>query len=269
MRSTSSSSSHQLERDVLLATWNVNSLRARAELVSSWLETHQPDVLCLQETKVRDEDFPEGLFSDLGYQVAHWGVSSWNGVALVTREPLIEQSLGFGGDAEEARFITGEVHGIRVCSAYIPNGRALDDPHYLYKLEWLDQLRTWLMEAMNAGPVVVAGDFNIAPVDEDVWDPSALAGATHVSEPERAALGRLLDLGLFDCGTALTTQEPRFTWWDYRQGAFRRGMGMRIDLVLASASLREQLGSYHVDRETRAAPKPSDHAPVIVEFRID
>jgi exodeoxyribonuclease-3 len=251
---------------VRLATWNVNSLRARSELVGSWLSAYQPDVLCLQETKVKDEEFPVAVFHQLGYQVAHWGSSSWNGVALVTREPVANLSRGFGADGEEARLIAGDVGGIRVFSVYVPNGRALDDPHYDYKLLWLEALRAALAQAMTCGPVVVAGDFNIAPGDDDVWDPKALIGSTHVSEPERSALVRLMELGLFDCGATVPGEGPRYTWWDYRQGAFRRDMGMRIDLVLASESLRTRVRGYQVDRLTRAAPKPSDHAPVVVDL---
>lgn len=248
------------------ATWNVNSLRARRELVAQWLLAQQPDILCLQETKVKDAEFPEDLFAEVDYHVAHWGVSAWNGVALVTREPVEQVGLGIVDDAEEARCITGIVEGIRVFSVYVPNGRSLDDPHYAYKLEWLELLRQRVAEELQRGPVIIAGDFNIAPTDADVYDPAALEGATHVSEPERMALQRLLDLGLVDCGAIHPSDEPSFTWWDYRQGAFRRGMGMRIDLVLVSESLEQRVRSVAVDRVARAATKPSDHAPLVVEF---
>lgn len=248
------------------ATWNVNSLRARRDLVGQWLIEHQPDVLCLQETKVKDEEFPEELFEENGYHVAHWGVSSWNGVALVARRPIENVSLGVVDDSEEARCISADIDGTRVFSVYVPNGRALEDPHYSYKLEWLEALRVRLSEEIRHLPLLVAGDFNIAPTDNDVYDRAAFEGATHVSEPERLALQRLLDLGLIDCGASIGDAEANFTWWDYRQGAFRRGMGMRIDLILASRILSEQVRGFQVDRLTRAAPKPSDHAPVIVEF---
>ena len=248
------------------ATWNVNSLRARRDLVALWLNEHQPDVLCLQETKVKDADFPEELFEENGYHVAHWGVSSWNGVAIAARQPLGNLILGVVDDSEEARCIAADIDGIRVFSVYVPNGRALGDPHYSYKLEWLEALRARLSDEIQRRPLLVAGDFNIAPTDDDVYDRAALEGATHVSEPERLALQRLLDLGLVDCGASAEDTDSNFTWWDYRQGAFRRGMGMRIDLVLASRSLSGEMCSFQVDRLTRAAPKPSDHAPVIVEF---
>ncbi len=217
---------------------------------------------------MKDAEFPEDLFEDAGYHVVHWGVSAWNGVALVTREPVEQFGRGIVDEDEEARCIVGVVEGIHIFSVYVPNGRALDDPHYVYKLEWLDSLRERAIAEMELGPVIIAGDFNIAPTDADVYDRAALEGATHVSEPERLALRRILDLGLFDCGATLSdpAEGPHFTWWDYRQGAFRRGMGMRIDLVLASESLRASVRSVAVDRLARAAPKPSDHAPVVVEF---
>lgn len=248
-----------------LATWNVNSVRARVDAVARWLEAEAPDVLCLQETKVVDEQFPEDLFVDRGYDVVHWGTSQWNGVAIAARGPLRDVVRGIEhGEDEEARAIAATVDGVRVYSVYVPNGRALDDPHYAYKLAWLAALRDRLVGEVARGPTVVAGDFNVAPSDVDVWDPAALEGATHVSAEERAAIARLVALGLVDGVRALADEEQVFTWWDYRQGAFRRNLGMRIDLVLASRDLVPR--SFRIDREARAWPKPSDHAPVIVEL---
>lgn len=248
-----------------VATWNVNSLRARVDSVARWLEEQAPDVLCMQETKVVDEDFPEELFVARGYQVVHWGTSQWNGVAIAARAPIAEVERGLsGGEDEEARAIAGTVLGVRVYSVYVPNGRALDDPHYRYKLEWLDALRARVATELARGPLVVAGDFNVAPGDRDVWDPSALEGATHVSPPEREAISRIIALGLVDGVRALAGDEEAFTWWDYRQGAFRRNLGMRIDLVLVSSDLAPR--EFLVDRAARGWPRPSDHAPVIVDL---
>jgi exodeoxyribonuclease-3 len=250
---------------VRVATWNVNSLRARVDSVSRWLEEQSPDVLCLQETKVVDADFPEELFAARGYEVAHWGTSQWNGVAIAARTPLSGVVRGLAaGEDEEARVIAASVLGVRVYSVYVPNGRALDDPHYRYKLAWLESLRARVAEEVPRGPLVVAGDFNVAPEDRDVWDPSALEGATHVSTPEREAIARLCSLGLIDGVRALAGDEEAFTWWDYRQGAFRRNLGMRIDLVLVSADLEPR--AFVIDRAARGWPKPSDHAPVIVDL---
>ncbi len=248
-----------------LATWNVNSIRARLDLLEWFLRERSPDVLCLQETKVDDGKFPEELFGRFGYEVAHWGFSAWNGVAIAARAPMERVQMGLAGDqVGEARAIAATIAGVRVFSLYIPNGRALDDPHYAYKLEWLSHLLASVRG--ESAPVILAGDFNVAPADGDVYDPEALAGATHVSPPERMAIAMLVEAGLVDCGAGSEPGSTRFTWWDYRQGAFRRDMGMRIDLVLASPSLLQPSVRYRVDAEARGAPKPSDHAPVLVSF---
>ncbi|MHB8189168.1 MAG: exodeoxyribonuclease III [Ferrimicrobium sp.] len=249
-----------------LATWNVNSLRARASACGDWLDRYRPDVVCLQETKVTDEQFPTSLFSERDYEVARWGVSAWNGVAIASRIGLGDVSLGLeGGLEEEARAVWAKCGEWRVASVYVPNGRALDDPHYAYKLSWLERLAQTASEFVGDS-LVIAGDFNVAPRDLDVWDPVAMEGATHVSEPERSGVAQLEALGLTDCFSSLYPDEQAFTWWDYRQGAFRRNLGMRIDLVFASASARRRCQSVSVDRETRGSVRPSDHAPVIVEF---
>ncbi len=248
-----------------LATWNVNSIRARVDLLGWFLEERSPDVLCVQETKVEDGKFPEAIFERSGYRVVHWGVSAWNGVAIASRLPMDRVERGIAGDGVgEARAIAATIAGVRVFSLYVPNGRALDDPHFVYKLEWLSHLLAVVKD--QPAPMVLAGDFNVAPADVDVYDPTALAGATHVSAPERRAIAQLLEVGLVDCASRQELESPRFTWWDYRQGAFRRDMGMRIDLVLASASLLQPSVEYRVDVEARRAAKPSDHAPVLVSF---
>lgn len=253
-----------------LATWNVNSIRARIELVVAWAERVAPDVLLLQETKVATDQFPTDSLVSLGYRVTHWGTGAWNGVAVLTREAPREVRYGTGFAraplaTEEPRALAVRLEAGWFVSVYVPNGRALDDPHYVYKLTWLAELRAHLADLVADG-VVVGGDFNVAPSDHDVWDPSALEGATHVSLPERRALDALLGLGLTDVYRALHPDDPGFTWWDYRQGAFRRGMGMRIDLVLASEDIARNVVAVDVDIEARRAPRPSDHAPLVVDL---
>lgn len=251
-----------------VVTWNVNSIRARIDLVSSWVAEHEPDLLLMQETKVPDEQFPRSPLEQLGYHVATWGTGQWNGVAIASRTPLEEVRYGLDlapepSESEEPRLLAASTPLGWAVSVYVPNGRSLDDPHYAYKLAWLAGLRG----AISAlGAAVIGGDFNVAPADIDVWDPSALEGLTHVSPPEREAVAALRALGLVDVYRALHPDDPGFTWWDYRQGAFRRGMGMRIDLVLASTELADRVRAAWVDVAARRAARPSDHAPVVVEF---
>ncbi len=251
-----------------LATWNVNSLTARLERVSQWIEEHGPDVLCMQETKQDDAKFPFEAFRELGYEAVHHGEGRWNGVAIASRVGLDHVQRGFGtdDDAVGARFLRAEVQGIEVMSCYVPNGRALDDPFYEKKLAWLDRLAS-VVGAMDAAtPKVVAGDFNVAPTDLDVWDPAALEGQTHVSVAERERVAALLALGLEDAVRRRIGDEQVFSWWDYRGGAFHRGWGLRIDLVLCSTGIAEAITDAYVDRTARKGTKPSDHAPVVVEF---
>lgn len=256
-----------------LVTWNVNSLNARLERVEQWLADSQPDVVCLQETKLADSAFPALAFAALGYEAAHHGEGRWNGVAILSRVGLDDVVTGFGDGAPpdpEARLLTATCGGVRVMSAYVPNGRALDQDHYQYKLAWLERLLVHLdATADPSGPVAVCGDFNIAPADLDVWDASALVGATHVSPPERAALNRLLDWGLVD---VFREQFPDagqlFSWWDYRAGNFHKGIGMRIDLILGSAPLAAGVRGALIDRNARKGKQPSDHAPVIVDVEV-
>lgn len=248
-----------------VATWNVNSMNARWPRVHEWLTLHQPDVVLVQETKQTDEKFPFAALAEMGYDAAHHGLGQWNGVAIVSRTELTEVQRGLGDDVE-ARFIAATCRGIRFHSCYVPNGRALDDPHYAYKLRWLEALRALLAERDRTQPLIVGGDFNVALSDLDVYDPAAFVGATHVSEPERAAIRALLDTDLVDLVRQYHVDEPAFTWWDYRNGSFRRGWGLRIDYLLADVVTASRVRDAHVDREARKGEKPSDHAPVVAEL---
>lgn len=256
-----------------LATWNVNSLGARLPYVLEWMATNEPDILCLQETKLADDAFPAGAFADLGYESAHHGDGRWNGVAVLSRVGLERPACGMGDayDVHGCRLLAATCAGIRVHSVYVPNGRSLDSEHYLHKLDWLARLREYLAEECDPrSPVAVCGDFNVAPTDTDVWDPARFVGATHVSEPERQALGEILDWGLEDVFRRFHPEGHVFTWWDYRAGNFHKGQGMRIDLMLLSKDLATRCRSVQVDREARkkspAGNKPSDHTVVVAEL---
>ena len=255
-----------------LATWNVNSIVARMPRVLEWLEHVKPDVLCLQETKVADASFPRAEIEALGYEVASHGDGRWNGVAILSRGELADVSRGFDGEPgfpePEARAIAATSAGVRVWSVYVPNGRALDDPAYAYKLAWLSALRQAVQADMaDARALVVCGDFNIAPSDDDVWDPRVFVGSTHVSAAERKQLEDLLALGLTDLQPRALKGRP-FTYWDYRAGMFHQGNGMRIDLVLVSAALAGAVQDAYIDRDARKGTKPSDHAPVVVDLEL-
>ena len=257
-----------------IATWNVNSVRSRLPRLLPWLDKRQPDVLCLQETKLPNDAFDELLGADFavrGYQVAHHGEGRWNGVAVASRVGLDDVVRGLpdepGFPNPEARAITASCNGLRVTSVYVPNGRTPDDPHYQYKLSWLAALRdTVAADAKRGAASVVCGDMNIAPTDADVWDPSLFVGATHVTPAERAALGELLALGLHDVIRDRWPDERVFSYWDYRAGRFHQDLGMRIDLVLAADQLVDRVAAAWVDREARKGSAPSDHAPVIVDL---
>ena len=253
------------------ATWNINSLNVRQERVEQWLADIQPDVVCMQETKIADDAFPQLTFEAMGYSAAHHGEGRWNGVAILSRVGLDDISFGFadGKDPDaEARLMTARCDGVTIVTVYVPNGRALDADHYQYKLAWLDRLGAHLDAVAAPGePVIVAGDFNIAPTDRDVYDPQAFIGQTHVSPPERERLQSLLDRGLVDVFRHVHPDAPGvFSWWDYRRGDFHEGRGMRIDLVLASQPVVERAEWCIIDRNARKGKQPSDHAPVIVDL---
>jgi exodeoxyribonuclease-3 len=254
-----------------IATWNVNSVRSRLPRLLPWLDQRQPDVVCLQETKLPDDAFTELLgdeFANRGYQVAHHGEGRWNGVALASRVGLDDVVRGLPGEPgfphPEARAITATCDGLRVTSVYVPNGRTPDDPHYAYKLAWLAALHDTV--AADPQHSVVCGDMNIAPTDADVWDPALFIGATHVTPAERAALGKLTALGLRDVVRDRWPDDRVFSYWDYRAGRFHQDLGMRIDLVMAAGPVAARVAAAWVDREARKGSAPSDHAPVIVDL---
>lgn len=265
-----------------IATWNVNSLKARLEKVTWWLDRAQPDVLLMQETKLTDGDVPRDLFARLGYQLAHHGEGRWNGVAIASRTPIEEVVTNFGeplrptrtddaGDDEplaEARMIAARTAGLRVVSIYAPNGRVVDSPFYQAKLVWFDRLSRWLENACRAeDPLVLGGDLNVAPTDADVWDATKCHGGTHVSAPERAAFDRLCRWGLVDAYRLHHTQGDRFTWWDYRAGMFHKNFGMRIDHLLVTPVIAQRTIGAEIDREARkGTPTPSDHAPLLIDL---
>ncbi len=258
---------------VRVATWNVNSLNARMPRVQEWLELAGPDVLCMQETKMADDAFPGPAFKEMGYEWAHHGQGRWNGVAVLSRVGLIDCAKGFsdGRDPDpDARIVWATCAGVRVASAYIPNGRELGHDHYHYKLDWLGRLRSHLeANADVEAPVVVAGDFNVAPADNDVWDIAAFEGLTHVSGPERQAFAKIEDWGLVDVFRQRWPDDGLYTFWDYQAGRFHKRQGMRIDMVMASAPLAQRVSAVVMDRNARKGDRPSDHAPVAVDFDWD
>ncbi len=253
-----------------IATWNVNSLKARLPRVQEWLADVQPDVLCLQETKLADDAFPALTFAEMGYESAHHGQGQWNGVAILSKVGLSDVVANFadGGDPDpDARIITATCGGVKVTSVYVPNGRSLDNDHYQYKLRWLAQLRRHVAATSTPDEqVVVTGDFNIAPTDLDVYDPAKFVGATHVSLEERAELQALCDWGMVDLFRQHHPDAKLYSWWDYRAGDFHQGRGLRIDLVLGTRLVAERCTFSIVDRNARKGQSPSDHAPVIVDL---
>jgi exodeoxyribonuclease-3 len=261
---------------VRVATWNVNSIRSRVDRVAAWLQRRDVDVLALQETKCRDDQFPEDRFTDLGYQVAHVGYSQWNGVAIVSRVGLDDVEVGFPGQpswgddpATEARALGATCGGVRVWSLYVPNGRTLADPHYQYKLEWLAALRETAAGWLAADPqaqLALVGDWNIAPENDDVWDMAVFAHSTHVSPPERAAFRAVVDAGYADVVRPFAPGPGVYTYWDYTQLRFPRREGMRIDFVLGSPAFAGRVDTALIDREERKGKGASDHAPVAVRL---
>jgi len=275
-----------------IATWNVNSLKARQEAVERWLERAAPDVLLIQETKLTDADAPMMTFAMAGYQLVHHGEGRWNGVAIAVRGgaaigdvvtnfgdgPVRDSGPGGAGAEatgeddfdpfDEARMVAATVDGVRVVSLYAPNGRVVGSPFYTGKLAWFERLARWVRETTTPGDaLVLGGDLNVAPTDADVWDSDAAHGGTHVSGPERAAFRALLDLGLVDAYRARHREPGRFTWWDYRAGMFHKNLGMRIDHLLVSAPLAGRVVDAEIDRQARKGPPvPSDHAPLLIDL---
>lgn len=271
-----------------IATWNVNSLKARQQAVEQWLARAEPDVLLIQETKLADADAPVMPFRMLGYEMAHHGEGRWNGVAILSRVGVEDVVTNFGDGPvrdssagasvavseddfdpfDEARMISAVCGGVRVASLYAPNGRVVGSPFYKGKLRWFGRLRRWLDETRSPSePLVLGGDYNVTPADEDVWDAVAAHGGTHVSAPERDAVAALRDWGLVDLYRSLVPDGGRFSWWDYRAGMFHRNEGMRIDLLYATAPVAARAVWAEIDREARKGPPtPSDHAPVVVDL---
>jgi len=274
-----------------IATWNVNSLKARQEAVENWLQRAAPDILLMQETKLGDADAPVMAFAMAGYQLVHHGEGRWNGVAIAARDgfaiedvvtnfgdgPVRDSGPGSAAAAEddfnpfdEARVLAATIEGLRVVTVYAPNGRVVGSPFYEGKLKWFERLGRYIDEERAAGrgdTLVVGGDFNVAPTDIDVWDPRAAHGGTHVSEPERAAVRALLDRGLVDSYRVRHDETGRFTWWDYRAGMFHKNFGMRIDLLLAGEAVAARLVGAEIDRQARKGPPiPSDHAPLMIDL---
>lgn len=268
-----------------IATWNVNSLKARLGAVEKWLDRARPDLLLLQETKVADDDVPRLPFESAGYDFAHHGEGRWNGVAIASRVGIEDVVTNFGdgpvrdsrggSEAEEdfdpfdeARMIAAVCGGIRIVSVYAPNGRIVGSPFYAGKLVWFERVHRWLTEECSPEePLVLGGDFNVTPADEDVWDAEAVHGGTHVSPAERQALRQLEAWGLVDVYREQRPEPDRFSWWDYRAGNFHRNEGMRIDLLYATAPVAERVVWAEIDREARKGkPTPSDHAPVLIDL---
>lgn len=253
-----------------IATWNVNSLRVRLPQLVEWLGANPVDILALQETKLTDPEFPVAAIEALGYQMAYSGQKTYNGVAILARAPISEIVVDLPGMPDpQRRLLAASIAGIRVINVYVPNGQAVDSDKYLYKLEWLAALEKFLAAELAAHPrLLVLGDFNIAPEDRDVHDPEAWQGSVLVSPAERSSLKRLQALGLGDLFRRFEQAERSYSWWDYRQGAYRRNNGLRIDLILGTDALAMRCNFCRIDREPRAWERPSDHAPCIAGFDI-
>ena len=255
---------------MLLASWNINSIRARTERFLRWLTARQPDVLCLQELKCTEEQFPFDEVKAAGYSVAVFGQKTYNGVAIVSRREAADVALGMPADADpQRRVIAATIGPVRLVNVYVPNGQAVDSEKYTYKLAWLERLRAYLAALLDTHEhLLVVGDFNIAPEDRDVHDPAAWEGSVHVSAPEREALAKIAALGLTDLFRRFEQPKNAWSWWDYRMNAFRRDHGLRIDLMLASKALAARCTACTIDRAPRTWERPSDHAPVTAAFDI-
>lgn len=257
--------------DVKIATWNVNSLRVRLPQVLDWLTQHQPDVLCLQETKLVDADFPESELRDCGYAAVYSGQKTYNGVAIISKSAAVDVVADLPGSGDpQRRFLAADVGAVRVVNVYIPNGQEVDSDKYRYKLSWLQDLQRLIQSELSRHRhLVLLGDFNIAPEEIDVHDPDLWRGKVLFSEPERAAFDELVAAGLKDCFRKFEQEPNAFSWWDYRAVAFRRNRGLRIDHILSSAPLYDACRSCSVDKEPRKLERPSDHAPVVAEFDLN
>jgi exodeoxyribonuclease-3 len=251
-----------------LATWNVNSLKVRLPQLLAWLAQVQPDAVCLQETKLEDQNFPVAEIEAAGYRCLYSGQKAYNGVAILSRRPLTDPAVGIQGFADEQkRVLAATVDGVRVVCVYVPNGESVDSPKYAYKLAWFDALRASLeRELEHHSGLAVLGDFNVAPEPRDVHDPRLWEGKVLFSVPEREALRRLLDLGLADSFRLFDQPERSFSWWDYRMNQFKRNMGLRIDHILLSPPLAKQAKASTIHKQVRAQERPSDHAPVVTEL---
>lgn len=254
------------------ATWNVNSLRVRLPQVLDWLNDRQPDLLALQETKIMDENFPAGDFEAAGYQVNYSGQKTYNGVAILSRLPdppsdIVTELPGF--EDPQRRLLAISYGDIRLLNLYVPNGSEVGSEKFRYKLDWLSALHDYLNVQLNQySKLIVVGDFNIAPEDRDIYDPELWQGAVLSSLPEREAFQRLLELGLIDAFRLFDQPDQTFSWWDYRAAAFRRNLGLRIDHILVSQALREACQACSIDKIPRGWERPSDHAPVVADFRL-
>jgi exodeoxyribonuclease-3 len=263
-----------------VATWNINSIRARADRAVAWLERTGTDVLALQETKCSDAQFPYSVFEAAGYEVAHVGTSQWNGVAIASRVGLADVETHFAGQprygdpdpAVEARALGATCGGVRIWSLYVPHGRAVDDAHYAYKLHWLDQLNeaaaTWVDPLLGDvdAPIALMGDWNVIPLDTDVWDVTAFEGHTHVTPPERAAFFAFADIGYTEVSRVFIPDEGKYTYWDYQQLGFPKNRGLRIDFAWTSAALTRRVTGVTIDREERKGKGASDHVPVVLDL---
>jgi len=249
-----------------LATWNVNSLTVRLPQVLDWLTQQPVDVLALQELKCTDDKFPFEAFQAAGYESACFGQKTYNGVALLSRTPLQQVVRNIPGFADDmARVISAEVNGIQVVGAYFPNGQAPDSDKFVYKMRWLEALHQWVQAELKRNPkLVLMGDYNITFDDADVWDPEGLRGSIHCTDEERAHLNQLIQLGMHDAMRLFDQPDKNYTWWDYRNFAFRRNQGMRIDHILISEALKDRALDCHVDKAPRKNERPSDHAPVVL-----
>ena len=250
------------------ATWNVNSLNVRLPHVLEWLSANQPDVLCLQETKQEDGKFPYEALDLVGYRALHNGQKTYNGVAILSRHEIAQPMLGIPDFADEQkRVVCATIQDVRIVCAYFPNGQSVGSEKYLYKLGWLEVFTQWLQKELEIYPrLALLGDYNIAPEDRDVHDPAAWLGQVHVSEPEREAFRKLVNLGLHDSFRLFEQPEKSFSWWDYRMAAFRRDLGLRIDHILVSAPLLAACKASWIDKAPRKLERPSDHTPVVLEL---